>query len=92
MANKILVVDDDLNICEVLKLYLENDGYDVKCAHDGGEKIAFVQTQTCFLQGFVHGRHNIDCVFHGAVFDIGGIACSVFDCDDGKMIAAGIHR
>ncbi len=39
MANKILVVDDDLNICEVLKLYLENDGYDVKCAHDGGEAI-----------------------------------------------------
>ena len=27
MANKILVVDDDLNICELLKLYLENDGY-----------------------------------------------------------------
>ena len=26
MANKILVVDDDLNICELLKLYLENDG------------------------------------------------------------------
>ncbi len=39
MANKILVVDDDLNICEVLKLYLENDGYDVKCAHDGVEAI-----------------------------------------------------
>ncbi|MDO4364524.1 MAG: DNA-binding response regulator, partial [Clostridia bacterium] len=27
MANKILVVDDDLNICELLKLYLENEGY-----------------------------------------------------------------
>ena len=27
MSNKILVVDDDLNICELLKLYLENEGY-----------------------------------------------------------------
>ena len=26
MSNKILVVDDDLNICELLKLYLENEG------------------------------------------------------------------
>ena len=39
MANKILVVDDDLNICEVLKIYLENDGYEVKCAADGVEAV-----------------------------------------------------
>jgi DNA-binding response OmpR family regulator len=32
---KILVVDDDLNICELLKLYLENDGYTVITANDG---------------------------------------------------------
>jgi DNA-binding response OmpR family regulator len=37
MASKILVVDDDLNICEVLKLYLENEGYEVKTANDGVE-------------------------------------------------------
>ena len=34
MPNKILVVDDDLNICELLKLYLENDGYTVFTAND----------------------------------------------------------
>ena len=39
MATKILVADDDLNICEILKLYLENDGYDVKCASDGAEAV-----------------------------------------------------
>jgi len=39
MANKILVVDDELNICEVLKLYLENDGYEVKTAADGAEAV-----------------------------------------------------
>lgn len=35
MSHKILVVDDDFNICELLKLYLENDGYTVITANDG---------------------------------------------------------
>ncbi|MCD7872633.1 MAG: response regulator transcription factor [Clostridiales bacterium] len=35
MSNKILVVDDDHNICELLKLYLENEGYTVYVANDG---------------------------------------------------------
>ncbi len=35
MSNKILVVDDDLNICELLKLYLENEGYTAFVANDG---------------------------------------------------------
>ncbi len=35
MSNKILVVDDDLNICELLKLYLENENYTVYTANDG---------------------------------------------------------
>jgi len=39
MASKILVVDDDLNICEVIKLYLENDGYEVKTSADGAEAV-----------------------------------------------------
>ena len=30
MATKILVVDDDLNICDLLRLYFENEGYEVK--------------------------------------------------------------
>lgn len=35
MSNKILVVDDDLNICELLKLYLENEGYTAYVSNDG---------------------------------------------------------
>lgn len=36
MANeKILVVDDDTNICELLRLYLEKEQYRVLLAHDG---------------------------------------------------------
>src|SRR5699024_8634565 len=36
MANeKILVVDDDKNICELLRLYLVKEGYNVTMVHDG---------------------------------------------------------
>ncbi|TXK83897.1 response regulator transcription factor [Paenibacillus sp. N3.4] len=31
----VLVVDDDLNICRITKLYLEKNGYAVVTAHDG---------------------------------------------------------
>ena len=46
MDNKILVVDDDLNICELLKLYLENDGYTVFTANDGQSAVAMFQNKT----------------------------------------------
>lgn len=46
MANKILVVDDDLNICELLKLYLENDGYVVYTANDGKEAVDVFKNKT----------------------------------------------
>ena len=41
MATKILVVDDDLNICDLLRLYLENEGYEVRTANDGAEGVNF---------------------------------------------------
>ena len=41
MANeKILVVDDDKNICELLRLYLVKEGYNVTMVHDGGAALA----------------------------------------------------
>ena len=46
MANKILVVDDDLNICELLKLYLENDGYVVYTANDGKRAVGMFKNKT----------------------------------------------
>ncbi len=41
MDKRILVVDDDTNICEMLKIYLENEGYDVKTANDGAEGVNY---------------------------------------------------
>ncbi len=37
---KILVVDDDRNICELLRLYIEKEGYDIEIANDGREALA----------------------------------------------------
>ena len=36
---KILVVDDDVNICELLRLYLEKENYAVRVANDGAEAV-----------------------------------------------------
>ena len=33
--DKILIVDDDKNICELLRLYLEKEGFETEIAHDG---------------------------------------------------------
>ena len=39
MAKKILIVEDDHNISELLQLYLNNEGYQTVIANDGGEGI-----------------------------------------------------
>ena len=40
LDTKILIIDDDSNICELLKLYFENEGYSVKVANDGVEGLS----------------------------------------------------
>lgn len=44
MDNKrILVVDDDVNICELLRLYLEKDGYQTFVANDGEQALKLAE-------------------------------------------------
>ena len=38
-GKKILIVDDDNNICELLRLYLEKDGFQTIVANDGKSAI-----------------------------------------------------
>lgn len=45
MAQKILVVDDEQAIADILKFNLEKEGYDVIMAHDGGEAIELAETE-----------------------------------------------
>ena len=41
---KILVVDDDENICELLRLYLEKDGFETRLAFDGESAVKIAET------------------------------------------------
>ncbi|MBE6757151.1 MAG: response regulator transcription factor [Ruminococcaceae bacterium] len=41
---KIMVVDDDSNICELLRLYLEKEGFDTVIAEDGVRALALFDT------------------------------------------------
>ena len=34
-TGKIMIVDDDLNICELLRLYIEKEGFSVVTVNDG---------------------------------------------------------
>ena len=48
MANeKILVVDDDKNICELLRLYLEKEGFAVTMAYDGNAALQEFEKLPC---------------------------------------------
>lgn len=40
---KILIVDDDANICELLRLYLEKDGFDSTVVNDGAAAVESAQ-------------------------------------------------
>ena len=39
MAKKVLIVEDDSNIAELLNLYLEKEGFDPQVASDGGKGV-----------------------------------------------------
>lgn len=43
MQHSVLVVDDDGDVCEMLRDLLSQVGYDVRCAHNGEEGWAEVQ-------------------------------------------------
>ncbi len=43
-TQRIMVVDDDRNICELLRLYLEKEGFDTVIAEDGQKALAVFDT------------------------------------------------
>ncbi|MBZ4644795.1 MAG: two-component system, OmpR family, response regulator [Petroclostridium sp.] len=42
---KILVVDDDYNICELIRLYLEKEGYEVIVAYNGSKALEIFKSE-----------------------------------------------
>ena len=45
MERKVVVVEDDINIAELLRLYLEKDGFAVTVTHDGVEGLRAAEEQ-----------------------------------------------
>ena len=45
MAKTILIVDDEEKIAELLRLYLEKEGYNTVIAHDGGEAVTLFRAK-----------------------------------------------
>ena len=45
ISEKILIVDDDTNICDLLKLYIEKDGYNAVIANDGLTAVRLNETE-----------------------------------------------
>lgn len=46
MQYKILIVDDDENICELLRLYLEKDGFETVVANNGEQAVDYAAKYT----------------------------------------------
>ena len=44
MAKKVLIVEDDGNIAELLHLYLEKEGFETKVAKDGGKGVEYFRS------------------------------------------------
>ena len=40
---RVLIVEDDYKTADIVRLYLERDGYDVACCHDGQEGLDAVR-------------------------------------------------
>ncbi|MFC5701018.1 response regulator transcription factor [Cohnella faecalis] len=49
MSRRILIVDDDKEIANLIAIYLRNEGFDTDIAHDGEEAIRKVADQTYHL-------------------------------------------
>ena len=43
---KVLVIDDDVNICELIRLYMEKEGYEVQTVYNGLKAIDFFKDFT----------------------------------------------
>ncbi|MCX8129821.1 MAG: response regulator transcription factor [Clostridia bacterium] len=43
MAQKILIVDDEISICDLLKITLKSEGYEVETSHDGLDALKRIQ-------------------------------------------------
>ena len=61
VKQKILIVDDDNNIAELISLYLTKECYDTKIVNDGEQALIALSTtsQTCFFWTHASGHRRL---------------------------------
>lgn len=66
MAQAVLVVDDEVAICDGIAAFLEDEGMQVHTAHSGEDAVACVRTgrpvQVCIMDLRLPGMNGIDAI------------------------------
>lgn len=63
METTILIIDDDIELCELLTEYLQPEGFFVRCCHNGAEALQVVQQEDfdlIILDSMLPGRMGLD--------------------------------
>lgn len=63
MANKIMIVDDDVDMVDATKMVLEMEGYEVVTAHDGDEALQKVEAEMpdlILLDRYMPGKTGVE--------------------------------
>ena len=58
MARNILVVEDDRNISDLIRMYLDKEGFEVRIAYDGGKAVEEFEKQKPDLVLQMSGREE----------------------------------
>jgi len=63
MEYSLLIIDDDVALCELLRDYLQPEGFDVAASHNGAEALQHLRTATydaIVLDSMLPGRMGLD--------------------------------
>lgn len=80
MEKKVLVVDDEPSVCDVLKEFLESNGYNVSVAYSGDEAIAAYQKDrpdVVLLDVRMPGKDGLETLREIKAFDSSAIVIMV---------------
>lgn len=59
---RILIVDDEKAVCDVLRAYLDGEGFQLDCANSGSEARAALKERfdVVILDALLHGEHGLE--------------------------------
>lgn len=96
MRTKILVIDDEESICEILKYNLEKDGYEVNCAYSAEEALHhdLASYQLCIVDIMMDNLSGFDFVkrvrYNPETEKLPVIFCSALNGEDDTVMGLNI--